>query len=149
MDRDDTDTGSTTETSTETWHATACVLCSINCGLEVRIDGPTITRVRGDKAHPGSQGYTCEKGLRIDHYQNGPHRLTFRCRQRRDASAGLHNKNRISAVAQPTHIGARPCCHSIRKLLKIALHQGLQIGVDHDRAGAFVFPKLGKNFVGE
>ena len=44
---------------TEHWHPTACVLCSINCGLEVRIDGPTITRVRGDKAHPGSRGYTC------------------------------------------------------------------------------------------
>ena len=40
---------------------------------------PTITRVRGDKAHPGSQGYTCEKGLRVDHYQNDPHRLTSRC----------------------------------------------------------------------
>ena len=71
---------------TEQWHPTACVLCSINCGLEVRIDGPTITRVRGDKAHPGSQGYTCEKGLRIDHYQNGPHRLTSPLRRRCDGS---------------------------------------------------------------
>ena len=71
---------------TDTWHPTACVLCSINCGLEVRIDGPTITRVRGDKAHPGSQGYTCEKGLRIDHYQNGPHRLTSPLRRRPDGS---------------------------------------------------------------
>ena len=79
MDHDDTSTQ-------EQWHATACVLCSINCGLEVRIDGPTITRVRGDKAHPGSQGYTCEKGLRIDHYQNGPHRLTSPLRRRPDGS---------------------------------------------------------------
>jgi formate dehydrogenase len=68
------------------WHPTACILCSINCGLEVRIDGPTITRVRGDKAHPGSQGYTCEKGLRIDHYQNGPHRLTSPLRRRPDGT---------------------------------------------------------------
>ena len=72
--------------TTDDWHPTACVLCSINCGLEVRIDGPTITRVRGDKAHPGSQGYTCEKGLRIDHYQNGPHRLTSPLRRRADGS---------------------------------------------------------------
>ena len=71
---------------TEHWHPTACVLCSINCGLEVRIDGPTITRVRGDKAHPGSRGYTCEKGLRIDHYQNGPHRLTSPLRRRSDGT---------------------------------------------------------------
>ncbi len=69
-----------------TWHPTACILCSINCGLEVRIDGPTITRVRGDKAHPGSQGYTCEKGLRIDHYQNDPQRLTSPLRRRPDGS---------------------------------------------------------------
>ena len=79
MDHDDTESP-----ARDTWHATACVLCSINCGLEVRIDGPTITRVRGDKAHPGSQGYTCEKGLRIDHYQNGPHRLTSPLRRRPD-----------------------------------------------------------------
>jgi anaerobic selenocysteine-containing dehydrogenase len=68
------------------WHPTACILCSINCGLEVRVDGATIARVRGDKAHPGSQGYTCEKGLRIDHYQNGPHRLTSPLRRRDDGT---------------------------------------------------------------
>ena len=76
---DDTETAARTAGE---WHPTACVLCSINCGLEVRIEGPTIARVRGDKAHPGSQGYTCEKGLRIDHYQNGPHRLTSPLRRR-------------------------------------------------------------------
>ncbi len=81
MDRERIDEASNSE-----WHPTACMLCSINCGLEVRIDGPTITRVRGDKAHPGSQGYTCEKGLRIDHYQNGPHRLTSPLRRRPDGS---------------------------------------------------------------
>ena len=72
--------------SDDTWHPTACILCSINCGLEVRLDGPTIARVRGDKAHPGSQGYTCEKGLRIDHYQNDPHRLTTPLRRRDDGT---------------------------------------------------------------
>ena len=68
------------------WHRTACMLCSVNCGLEVRIEGPTITRVRGDKAHPASEGYTCEKGLRIDHYQNSPHRLTTPLRRRPDGT---------------------------------------------------------------
>ena len=28
-------------------------------------------RIRGDKAHPASKGYTCEKALRLDYYQNG------------------------------------------------------------------------------
>ena len=68
------------------WHPTACILCSINCGIEVRLDGPRFARVRGDKAHPGSAGYTCEKALRLDHYQNGAHRLTSPLRRRSDGT---------------------------------------------------------------
>jgi formate dehydrogenase len=71
---------------TDDWHQSACILCSINCGIEVRVDGPTIVRVRGDKAHPASEGYTCEKALRLDHYQNGPHRLTTPLRRRADGT---------------------------------------------------------------
>ncbi|HEX8803591.1 MAG TPA: molybdopterin-dependent oxidoreductase, partial [Acidimicrobiales bacterium] len=55
------------------WKATACILCECNCGIEVRLggeDGRRFERIRGDKAHPASQGYTCEKALRLDHYQN-------------------------------------------------------------------------------
>jgi len=71
------------------WHQTACILCSVNCGIEVRLggdDGRTFERVRGDKAHPTSAGYTCEKALRLDHYQNGRHRLTSPLRRREDGS---------------------------------------------------------------
>jgi formate dehydrogenase len=68
------------------WHQTACILCSINCGIELRVDGPTIVRVRGDKSHPASEGYTCEKALRLDHYQNGRHRLTTPLRRRPDGT---------------------------------------------------------------
>ena len=68
------------------WHATACILCSINCGIEVKLDGPKISRVRGDKAHPGSMGYTCEKALRLDHYQNAADRLTSPMRRRADGT---------------------------------------------------------------
>ncbi|MCU1502486.1 MAG: molybdopterin oxidoreductase [Ilumatobacteraceae bacterium] len=55
------------------WKATACILCECNCGVEIRLggDGHTFERIRGDKAHPASQGYTCEKALRLDFYQNG------------------------------------------------------------------------------
>jgi formate dehydrogenase len=55
------------------WRQSACILCECNCGIEVRLggdDGRRFERVRGDKAHPSSQGYTCEKALRLDHYQN-------------------------------------------------------------------------------
>lgn len=68
----------------ESWHTTACILCTVNCGLEVRLDDGHIVRVRGDKSHPTSRGYTCEKALRIDHYQNGRHRLTTPLRRKAD-----------------------------------------------------------------
>ena len=82
----DTTDIATTDTAATEWHQTACILCSINCGIEMRVDGPTIVRVRGDKAHPGSEGYTCEKALRLDHYQNGSHRLTTPLRRRDDGT---------------------------------------------------------------
>ncbi len=59
------------------WHPTACILCENNCGVEIKVsETGRFTRIRGDKAHTESKGYTCEKALRLDHYQNGPHRLT-------------------------------------------------------------------------
>jgi formate dehydrogenase len=71
------------------WQQTACILCECNCGIEVRLgdDGRTFERIRGDKAHPSSQGYTCEKALRLDHYQNGRQgRLTRPLRRRPDGT---------------------------------------------------------------
>jgi anaerobic selenocysteine-containing dehydrogenase len=75
--------------SDDTWHPTACILCECNCGIEVRLggeDGRRFERIRGDKAHPASAGYTCEKALRLDHYQNGRHRLTSPLRRRADGT---------------------------------------------------------------
>ena len=72
-----------------TWHPTACILCECNCGIEVRLggeDGRRFERIRGDKAHPASRGYTCEKALRLDHYQNARHSLTTPMRRRPDGS---------------------------------------------------------------
>ena len=50
------------------WHPTACILCSLNCGIEVQIDDGHFTRIRGDKAHPSSKGYLCQKAARLDYY---------------------------------------------------------------------------------
>ncbi|HSW13356.1 MAG TPA: molybdopterin-dependent oxidoreductase [Solimonas sp.] len=70
----------------EQWKKTACILCSVNCGLEVQTEGRRITKIRGDDAHPASQGYVCEKSQRMDWYQNGADRLTSPMRRRADGS---------------------------------------------------------------
>jgi anaerobic selenocysteine-containing dehydrogenase len=75
------------------WHSTACILCECNCGIEVRLggdDGRRFERIRGDKAHPASKGYTCEKALRLDHYQNGS-----------AASPGSPGLNRSGRILSP------------------------------------------------
>jgi anaerobic selenocysteine-containing dehydrogenase len=71
-------------TPTAEWHKSACILCSINCGIEVQLEGRRFARIRGNKSHPASQGYTCEKALRLDHYQNARDRLTTPLRRRPD-----------------------------------------------------------------
>jgi anaerobic selenocysteine-containing dehydrogenase len=71
---------------TNEWQQTACILCGVNCGIEVKVDDGHITKVRGDRAHPGSRGYACEKAQRLDHYQNGRHRLSTPLRRRPDGS---------------------------------------------------------------
>ncbi|HWP66986.1 MAG TPA: molybdopterin-dependent oxidoreductase [Candidatus Limnocylindria bacterium] len=75
--------------SVDEWRHTACILCECNCGLEVQLGGPGgrhIEKVRGDRAHPASRGYACEKAHRIDYYQNGPDRVTAPLRRRPDGT---------------------------------------------------------------
>ena len=71
------------------WKKTACILCECNCGLEVTLGGEGgrhLVKVRGDKAHPSSRGYACEKPHRLDHYQHGADRLTSPLRRRADGT---------------------------------------------------------------
>ena len=71
------------------WQPSACILCECNCGVEIRLgsDGRSFERIRGDKAHPASKGYTCEKALRLDYYQNGRgERLLSPLRRRPDGT---------------------------------------------------------------
>ncbi len=69
------------------WKPTACILCECNCGLQVQLggdDGRHLVRLRGDRAHPASRGYACEKAHRLDHYQHGLDRITQPLRRRPD-----------------------------------------------------------------
>jgi anaerobic selenocysteine-containing dehydrogenase len=72
------------------WKPSACILCECNCGILVRLggeDGRRFEQIRGDKAHPASKGYTCQKALRLDHYQNGRGgRVLHPLRRRADGS---------------------------------------------------------------
>ncbi len=68
------------------WKKSACILCESNCGIEIRVEGREFARIRGNKAHVESKGYTCEKALRLNHYQNSRGRLTSPMRRREDGT---------------------------------------------------------------
>jgi formate dehydrogenase len=74
---------------TPEWRPTACILCSCNCGIEVQLGGEDqrhFARIRGDRRHPESRGYVCQKAGRLDHYQNSRDRLLAPQRRRPDGS---------------------------------------------------------------
>ena len=66
--------------------STACILCSLNCGVEVTVEDGHLTKIKGDREHPISQGYQCQKASRLDYYQNAPGRLEQPLRRRDDGS---------------------------------------------------------------
>ena len=75
--------------TTPEWKPTACILCECNCGLEVELGGEGgrhLVRLRGDKRHPSSRGYACEKPHRLDHYQHGRDRVTSPLRRKEDGT---------------------------------------------------------------
>jgi anaerobic selenocysteine-containing dehydrogenase len=84
------------------WNQTFCILCYVNCGLEVQTDGRRITRVRGDRANERSQGYLCQKPQRLQWYGDHADRLTTPLRRRSD---GTHEP--ISWDTAFTEIAAR------------------------------------------
>jgi anaerobic selenocysteine-containing dehydrogenase len=76
-------------TATTPWRQTACIACYTNCGIEIQLGGPDgrhFERIRGDRAHPASKGYACEKPQRLDRYQNNADRLTHPLRRRADGT---------------------------------------------------------------
>ena len=84
------------------WQQTFCILCYVNCGLEVATEGRQITRVRGDRANERSKGYLCQKPQRLQWYGDHADRLTTPLRRRAD---GTHEA--ISWETAFTEIAAR------------------------------------------
>jgi anaerobic selenocysteine-containing dehydrogenase len=53
----------------------ACILCSRNCGIVLFTKDKEIIQVQGDRDHPFSKGYICQKAMRLNFYQNHEDRL--------------------------------------------------------------------------
>ena len=53
----------------------ACNLCEAICGLEFKLDGPTIVSIRGDDADPFSRGHICPKAVALKDIHEDPDRL--------------------------------------------------------------------------
>jgi len=45
------------------------------CGILVDVEGERVIRVRGDRDHPVSAGYTCPKGRALPELHHHPDRL--------------------------------------------------------------------------
>ena len=52
-----------------------CRICTSVCGILAEVDGDEVVRVRGDKDHPLSHGYTCPKGRALPKMHHHPDRL--------------------------------------------------------------------------
>ncbi|MDX6650511.1 MAG: hypothetical protein QOJ97_2462 [Solirubrobacteraceae bacterium] len=64
-----------------------CPFCEATCGLELTLDGDTVTKVRGDEADVLSHGFLCPKGTGMKALPEDPDRL--RTPLVRDASGRL------------------------------------------------------------
>jgi anaerobic selenocysteine-containing dehydrogenase len=52
-----------------------CRICTAICGIEVDVSGDQVLRVRGDRHHPLSHGYTCAKGRALPALHHHPDRI--------------------------------------------------------------------------
>ncbi|MBL7486864.1 molybdopterin-dependent oxidoreductase [Frankia sp. AgB1.9] len=52
-----------------------CRICTSVCGILVETDGDEVVRVRGDRDHPLSRGYTCPKGRSLPQMHHHPNRI--------------------------------------------------------------------------
>ena len=70
-----------------TTHKSACILCSVNCGINIEVDHETkqFVKITGDNDHPSSQGYICQKATRLNYYQN-QERLRSPLRKKEDGT---------------------------------------------------------------
>ncbi|SKC01108.1 hypothetical protein [Sphingopyxis flava] len=54
---------------------TYCRICLSSCGLIADVEGDEVVRVRADRDHPLSGGYSCSKGRGLPEFHRSPRRL--------------------------------------------------------------------------
>jgi anaerobic selenocysteine-containing dehydrogenase len=59
----------------EVEHSSFCRICNAACGIRITTRGDRVLRVRGDRDHPISRGYTCPKGRALPAFHHDPRRL--------------------------------------------------------------------------
>ena len=77
----------------------ACILCYVNCGIEVEIEDGLMKRVKGDKDNPKSLGYICQKAGRLSFYAND-RALRLTKPLRRNAADGFDEIDWDVAIAE-------------------------------------------------
>ena len=102
-------------------------------GCAAHIEGDDSFEAAAARHGGGSYHSSCRPG------KHGAYRFAGGGSESRDPSTGLHNED--------AGLGAAIVIVRLNQILQIALHHRLQVGVHHNRAGAFVFAELGKNLV--
>ncbi|CAN7551729.1 molybdopterin-dependent oxidoreductase [Phenylobacterium sp. LjRoot225] len=52
-----------------------CRVCTSQCGILVDLEGDQVVKVRGDRDHPVTHGYTCPKGRALKEMHHHPQRI--------------------------------------------------------------------------
>jgi anaerobic selenocysteine-containing dehydrogenase len=103
-----------------------CPFCEATCGLELTLDGGTVTAVRGDAQDVFSRGFLCPKGVAIKELHHDPDRLRAPLVEGREASweeAFAYLAQRLPAIsaehgrdAVAVYLG-NPAAHGLAPIL--------------------------------
>ncbi len=95
---------------------TFCRICEPTCGMIATVEDGRLVKIRPDKEHPITAGFSCPKGLEFEHVQNDEDRVLHPLRRRPDGAF-----EQISWKTAISEIGVR-----LREIR--SLHGGESIG---------------------
>ena len=80
-----------------------CPYCGVGCGVVIETDGPQITGVRGDDAHPANFGRLCTKGAHAAPDCRPPSRCSAPAASRCAARSAAQARDRVTWDAALDH----------------------------------------------